>query len=93
MAYIEDELRKRKGPNESVDVEQEVASLDPRDALYKVAEKYRIEKKQVEEGNVTLSAAMLTAIPEVDLGIECAALSYPHRLGPRADPSAVAAHD
>lgn len=70
MAYIEEELRKRKGPNEHVDVEEEVASLDPRDALYKVAEKYRIERKQVEEGNVTLSAAMLTAIPEVDLGIE-----------------------
>lgn len=71
MAYIEEELRKRKGENEPIDVEKEVASLDPRDALYQVAEKYRIEKKQVEEGNVTLSAAMLTAIPEVDLGIEC----------------------
>ncbi|KAK4702151.1 hypothetical protein P7C70_g4077, partial [Phenoliferia sp. Uapishka_3] len=70
MAYIEEELRKRKGPNESLDVAEEVASLDPNDALYKVAEKYRVEKKQVEEGNVTLSAAMLTAIPEVDLGID-----------------------
>ncbi|KAI5475547.1 hypothetical protein MNV49_001180 [Pseudohyphozyma bogoriensis] len=69
MAYIEAELQKRKGTSD-FDTTAEIQSLDPRDALYKVAEKYRIQKKEVEEGNVTLSTAMLTAIPEVDLGID-----------------------
>ena len=70
MAYIEEELRKRKPSSETTEPSKEVRSLDPRDALYNVGEKYRVEKKQQEEGNVMLSAAMLTAIPEVDLGIE-----------------------
>lgn len=72
MAYIEEELKKRKGTTGEIDTEKEMSSLDPRDALYKIAEKYRIEKKEEEEeeGNVALSAAMLSAIPEVDLGIE-----------------------
>ena len=70
MAYIESELKKRKGTTDAIDTAQEIRSLDPRDELYKIAEKYKVEKQQVEEGNVTLSAAMLTAIPEVDLGIE-----------------------
>ncbi|KAK4049369.1 hypothetical protein OIV83_004101, partial [Microbotryomycetes sp. JL201] len=70
MAYIESELKKRKG-TQDIDTEQEMRRLDPRDELFKVAEKYRIEKKEpAEEGSVTLSAAMLTAIPEIDLGID-----------------------
>jgi hypothetical protein len=36
--------------------------LDPR---------YKVERKLGEEGSVTNSLAMLTAIPEVDLGMEC----------------------
>jgi hypothetical protein len=36
--------------------------LDPR---------YKVERKPGEEGSVTNSLAMLTAIPEVDLGMEC----------------------
>jgi hypothetical protein len=36
--------------------------LDPR---------YKVERKTGEEGSVTNSLAMLTAIPEVDLGMEC----------------------
>jgi hypothetical protein len=72
MAYIEDELRKRRGAGSSSDFdsEKELRALDPRDALYTIAEKYRVEKARTEEGNVQLSTAMLTAIPEVDLGIE-----------------------
>lgn len=73
MAYIEEELRKRKGDAEDVDVDAELKSLDPRDALYQVADKYKLAKSRTEEedeNNVQLSAAMLTAIPEVDLGIE-----------------------
>jgi len=69
MAYIEAELQKRKGGGE-VDVAEELRALDPRDELYQIGEKYKVAKQEVEEGNVTLSASMLTAIPEVDLGIE-----------------------
>lgn len=80
MAYIEEELqRRRKDAIAAGTVESSepilkgldaIASLDPRDELYKIAEKYRINKKPVVEGNVTLSATMLTSIPEVDLGID-----------------------
>ncbi|KAM0749808.1 hypothetical protein T439DRAFT_326704 [Meredithblackwellia eburnea MCA 4105] len=77
MAYIESELQKRKGGDSSsaLDISKELASLDPRDALYEVAEKYKNmetrNKRDVEdEDKGGLSAAMLTAIPEVDLGID-----------------------
>ncbi|KAH9819650.1 hepatocellular carcinoma-associated antigen 59-domain-containing protein [Melampsora americana] len=80
MRYIEEELKLRRkaaiaaGADESSEPiltgAEAVASLDPRDELYKIAEKYRIDKKPVVEGNVTLSATMLTSIPEVDLGID-----------------------
>ncbi|EFP84167.2 uncharacterized protein PGTG_10545 [Puccinia graminis f. sp. tritici CRL 75-36-700-3] len=80
MAYIEEELQRRRtdaiaaGTIESSEPIlkglEAIASLDPRDELYKIAEKYRIQKKPVVEGNVTLSATMLTSIPEVDLGID-----------------------
>ena len=71
MAYIERELAKRRGQESGqIDTEKELQALDPRDELYKVAEKYRIHKRPVDEGNVTTSSAMLTAIPEIDLGID-----------------------
>ncbi|KAG0144039.1 hypothetical protein CROQUDRAFT_672589 [Cronartium quercuum f. sp. fusiforme G11] len=80
MRYIEEELKQRRKAaiDAGADASSEpiltgveaVASLDPRDELYKIAEKYRIDKKPVVEGNVTLSATMLTSIPEVDLGID-----------------------
>ncbi|KAK4048068.1 hypothetical protein OIO90_005969 [Microbotryomycetes sp. JL221] len=70
MAYIESELKKRKG-TQDFDTELEMRRLDPRDELFQVAEKYRVEKQEpADEGSVTLSAAMLTAIPEIDLGID-----------------------
>lgn len=70
MAYIEDELRKRKGQSTSLDSESERRALDPREELYTIAAEYKVAKARTEEGNVQLSTAMLTAIPEVDLGIE-----------------------
>ena len=71
MAYIERELAKRRGQESGeIDTEKELQALDPRDELFKVAEKYKIYKKPVDEGNVTTSSAMLTAIPEIDLGID-----------------------
>ena len=71
MEYIEAELRKRKPAGTAMEVEKEIRSLDPRDELYKIAEKYKVDKQEVEEGNVALSAGMLTVIPEVDLGMKC----------------------
>ncbi|KAI8454954.1 hypothetical protein BY996DRAFT_6565059 [Phakopsora pachyrhizi] len=47
-----------------------VASLNSRDELYKIAKNYRIKRKSVVEGNITLSETMLTSIPENNLGID-----------------------
>lgn len=72
MAYIEAELAKRKGGNATAaDLDNvEERAKDPRDELYLIAERWKVAKARTEEGNVQLSTAMLTAIPEVDLGIE-----------------------
>ena len=73
LAYIEKELKKRRGQESGeFDAEKEMQNLDPRDELFRVAEKYRIKRDHLQEGSVATSAAMLTAIPEVDLGIEWA---------------------
>ncbi|KDN50411.1 hypothetical protein K437DRAFT_293618 [Tilletiaria anomala UBC 951] len=83
MAFIEEQMAKRRaeqhGGSESAAtglIESDVrkAILNPEDELYKIAEQYKdLQKSRItenEEGNVTLSAAMLTSIPEYDLGIE-----------------------
>jgi hypothetical protein len=74
MAYIEEELAKRRGIDPSKKDESKQADYDPQEELFRIAEKYRIEKKKTaaddEEGNVTTSMGMLTSIPEVDLGME-----------------------
>jgi hypothetical protein len=45
--------------------------VDPVEELYSIADKYLLQKrKDDEEGSVTNSLGMLTAIPEVDLGME-----------------------
>ncbi|CEQ39229.1 SPOSA6832_00750, partial [Sporobolomyces salmonicolor] len=82
MAYIESELQKKRS---GLDPSAPAASTsnkpyDPRDELYKVAEKYKFadvaaqeqgkKDKDDDEGNVTLSTSMLMGIPEVDLGID-----------------------
>lgn len=45
---------------------------DPYAELFSVPDKYKVkqERKEQDEGSVTNSLAMLTAIPEVDLGME-----------------------
>jgi Hepatocellular carcinoma-associated antigen 59 len=71
MAYIEENLKKRRGANAGDDGPKEEVPYDPHEELFRIEEKYRIKKKVAEEeGNVTNSATMLTAIPEVDLGME-----------------------
>ncbi|CAE6465570.1 unnamed protein product [Rhizoctonia solani] len=71
MKYIEEELEKRRGkPDGSTNTEGPNSS-DPYAELFRISEKYKLQKKQeLEEGSVTNSSAMLTAIPEVDLGMD-----------------------
>ena len=65
MAYIEENMKLRRG--EMQDEEDEEGPADPYAELFRLNKAKAAEK---EEGNVTNSLAMLTAIPEVDLGME-----------------------
>ncbi|GAW01033.1 hypothetical protein LENED_002601 [Lentinula edodes] len=70
MAYIEENLKIRSRPREEGDKSK---PLDPQEALYQVPDRWKVEQKKVansEEGNVSNSLTMLTAIPEVDLGMD-----------------------
>jgi len=67
MAYIEENLRIRRQQQE--DGSDESSSRDPKDE-FTLSERWKIEKKMADEGSVTNSLAMLTAIPEVDLGMD-----------------------
>ncbi|KAF8204661.1 hepatocellular carcinoma-associated antigen 59-domain-containing protein, partial [Pholiota molesta] len=59
MAYIEENLKVRSKPKEESD-DEDGPPIDPQEALYNIADRW----------NVTNSLTMLTAIPEVDLGME-----------------------
>lgn len=67
MEYIEENIRKRRG--EENEPEKQEGPRDPFEELYHL-NRYTSRKEEKEEGNVTNSMTMLTAIPEVDLGIE-----------------------
>ena len=72
LAYIEEELKKRQG-NVAKEGEEVAKPYDPQAELYRVPERFNQLppiKSEDEEGNVTNSLGMLTAIPEVDLGME-----------------------
>ncbi|KAA1473411.1 hypothetical protein DENSPDRAFT_851596 [Dentipellis sp. KUC8613] len=68
MAYIEENMKLRRGSSDPKASGSE--SKETQDEMARLAEKYKLEKKAAEEGSVTNSMAMLTAIPEVDLGME-----------------------
>ncbi|KAG8742008.1 hypothetical protein FRC12_015473 [Ceratobasidium sp. 428] len=70
MKYIEEEMERRRGNPGTGSASTAGTSSDPYDELFRISEKYKIEKKELEEGSVTNSSAMLTAIPEVDLGMD-----------------------
>ena len=77
MEYIESEMKKRKGgPATGDDDEDDEQILDRGlvdiyEELYRIPDRLKGKQKQQEsEGNVQLSSQMLTAIPEVDLGID-----------------------
>ncbi|KAI0080800.1 hypothetical protein K474DRAFT_1589006 [Panus rudis PR-1116 ss-1] len=74
MAYIEENMKLRRGQKSEQDSKDD-GPFDPYAELFKsVTEKFKTkaegEKKEKDEGNVTNSLAMLTAIPEVDLGMD-----------------------
>ena len=70
MAYIEENMKLRRGAKE--ESKEDDGPLDP---LAEIFRRKAIEKER-EEGNVTNSMAMLTAIPEVDLGMECVVSTF-----------------
>ncbi|ORX48593.1 hypothetical protein DM01DRAFT_1368187 [Hesseltinella vesiculosa] len=72
MEYIESELRKRRGENETAEDKQqdsEQGMQDIYEELYHLPKHLQISGAQVKEGNVQHSAQMLSVIPEVDLGV------------------------
>ncbi|CAO3698894.1 hypothetical protein G6F70_008164 [Rhizopus microsporus] len=75
MEYIETEMKKRRGytpeDDEEEDDEKNKGFHDIYEELYRIPDRLKGEQKVTEsEGNVQLSSQMLTAIPEVDLGID-----------------------
>ncbi|KAH9899597.1 hepatocellular carcinoma-associated antigen 59-domain-containing protein [Cubamyces lactineus] len=70
MAYIEENMKLRRGAKE--EPKKDEGQADPLAEVFRITEKYKTQtkKKDQEEGNVTNSLAMLTAIPEVDLGMD-----------------------
>ncbi|CCM00436.1 uncharacterized protein FIBRA_02468 [Fibroporia radiculosa] len=69
MAYIEENMKLRRG-NQNEPMSDD-GPLDPYAELFSIPDKYRLTQEQEQdEGNVTNSLAMLTAIPEVDLGMD-----------------------
>ncbi|KAG6841849.1 hypothetical protein C0991_006256 [Blastosporella zonata] len=70
MAYIEENLKIRSKPKDDSDDESK-GPPDPQEALYNLADRWKVDKQKLtEDGSVTNSLTMLTAIPEVDLGME-----------------------
>ena len=65
MAYIEENMKLKRGTKD--DPKKDEGPLDP---LAEILRRKANKEKEQEEGNVTNSMAMLTAIPEVDLGME-----------------------
>jgi len=70
MAYIEENMKLRQGAKD--EPEMDSGPADPYAELFRVPDRYKgaKEQKEQDEGSVTNSLAMLTAIPEVDLGMD-----------------------
>ncbi|KAF9586424.1 hypothetical protein BGW38_005206 [Lunasporangiospora selenospora] len=72
MKYIEEEMKKRRGDAGELEDDQEQVAQEWRgdtEILNDLGIK-RTDPKPEQEGNVQLSTTMLTAIPEVDLGMD-----------------------
>ncbi|KAG2138057.1 hepatocellular carcinoma-associated antigen 59-domain-containing protein [Suillus bovinus] len=66
MAYIEENLKIRSRPPDPSESKPGANAEEG----FSLSERWKGEKKAADEGNVTNSMAMLTAIPEVDLGMD-----------------------
>jgi hypothetical protein len=76
MAYIEENIEKirrdkKQGTGEEREAQTEVKPTKIEDDIVKFGDKYKTRGVEVKEGSLTSSLAMLSAIPEVDLGMEC----------------------
>jgi hypothetical protein len=69
MAYIEENLKIRNSPRDGSG-ETNKGPADPQEELYRITDRWKANKREGDDGNVTNSLTMLTAIPEVDLGME-----------------------
>ncbi|KIJ13260.1 hypothetical protein PAXINDRAFT_117267 [Paxillus involutus ATCC 200175] len=65
MAYIEENLKIRRQQQDT----SESKPQGPNDE-FELSERWKTDKKTADEGSVTNSLSMLTAIPEVDLGMD-----------------------
>ncbi|KAH9938027.1 hepatocellular carcinoma-associated antigen 59-domain-containing protein [Fomitopsis serialis] len=66
MAYIEENMKARRGTSNEPQKDE-----GPRDPYAELFDIYKLkQEKEQDEGSVTNSLAMLTAIPEVDLGMD-----------------------
>ncbi|KAG0075162.1 hypothetical protein BGZ93_000988 [Podila epicladia] len=70
MKYIEEEMRKRNGVSAEDEEDKAQESRGGDTDIYDELGIRRTAPKPEQEGNVQLSTTMLTAIPEVDLGME-----------------------
>lgn len=70
MAYIEENLKIRSHPRD--DSENKNKPVDPQEALYQISDRWKVDQQKptADDGSVTNSISMLTAIPEVDLGMD-----------------------
>ncbi|KAJ1978317.1 hypothetical protein H4R35_001960 [Dimargaris xerosporica] len=83
MAYIEQEMKRRRREGQGSGSDDDsyedttdsktrplVASRNLHDELYQLPAHLQVESQPIKEGSALLSSALLSAIPEVDLGIE-----------------------
>jgi hypothetical protein len=78
LAYIEENMKLRRGrAQQSTDPDSDAdpGGSKQEDLFNNLDPRYKVERKPGEEGSVTNSLSMLTAIPEVDLGMEYASLN------------------
>ncbi|KAL4076339.1 hepatocellular carcinoma-associated antigen 59-domain-containing protein [Scleroderma yunnanense] len=67
MAYIEENLKIRSQP---LDTSESSSKDTNAEDEFTLSERWKAEKRAENEGSVTASLSMLTAIPEVDLGMD-----------------------
>ena len=95
MAYIEENMKLRRGLAQQSEDSSAGASTSTTsqrggngqvqdDIFSNLDPRYKVQRKPGEEGNVTNSLSMLTAIPEVDLGMEYVPLHPPMRTLPHS---------